>query len=144
MRSEISLTGAFSYGSSGIFQSAGAENSAELALLGPTEKGLTMLRHSLPLLALLTSLAGTATLSSPATAADPVCIPGFFTAQKTSWLLVCQKTVPMAQKGVALTQAGNAVCTTEPYWNFGPKVEAKAGAARGTVKVIYTCGHVEG
>ena len=103
-----------------------------------------MFRHCLPLLTLLMSLSGTVALSTPVSAADPVCVAGFLTAQKTSWLLVCQKTVPVAQKGVALTQAGNAVCTTERYWNFGPKVEAKAGAGAGTVKVIYTCGHVEG
>ena|SRR5687768_14062384 len=89
------------------------------------------------------ALAGVSLLASPAVAA-PTCVPGFASAASTDWLLQCTKTVPIAQKGVALTEAHNATCTTDRYWNFGPKVEAVTHRARGTVTVSYTCGHVEG
>jgi hypothetical protein len=88
------------------------------------------------------SLAGIA--ANSASAAAPVCIAGFATAASSNWLLQCAKTVPIAQKGVALTEAQNAVCKTERYWNFGPKVESKTNRIAGTVQVTYTCGHVEG
>ena len=59
-------------------------------------------------------------LTAPATAAGPSCQFGFQTIQKESWILKCRKTVPMAQKGVALTQAGNANCTTDFLLEFRP------------------------
>lgn len=99
--------------------------------------------HALAALALgLGMLTTPALFVSPAQAADPVCVPGFATVQKTSWLLKCSKTVPIALKGVALTEAGNAHCTTERYWNFGPKVSAEH-LSRTAVRVSYICGHVE-
>ena len=82
------------------------------------------------------------TFTSPAQAADPVCVPGFSTVKKESWLLKCRKTVPLVQKGVALTEAGNAHCTTDSYWNSGPKVTAQQDR-RQMVQVTYICGHVE-
>jgi hypothetical protein len=83
-------------------------------------------------------------LTEAAAAADPTCTSGFQTEQKKSWILKCKKTVPMAQKGVALTQAGNANCTTSAYWNFGPSVTANHLPGNQMVTVRYTCGHVEG
>jgi len=79
-----------------------------------------------------------------AAAAYPSCVSGFQTAEKKSWILKCKKTVPMAQKGVALTQAYNANCTPNAYWNFGPAVTAQHLAGNTLVTVRYTCGHVEG
>jgi hypothetical protein len=84
------------------------------------------------------------TAVAPARAADPTCAAGFSQIEKKSWILRCRKTVPLAQKGVALTQAGNAVCKTEPYWNFGPKVTATHINNNTQVRVDYMCGHVEG
>ncbi len=84
----------------------------------------------------------TTSVTSPALAADPVCVPGFATIQKTGWLLTCRKTAPISQKNVVLTQAGNANCKTNSYWNFGPKVTSHAFHV--LVRVTYTCGHVEG
>lgn len=95
-------------------------------------------------LAAFTSASAIFVTTEPAAAADPVCQFGFSTVQKTSWLLVCRKTVPLMQKGVALTEAGNANCKTNSYWNFGPKVEAKHLIGNRRVRVKYTCGHVEG
>jgi hypothetical protein len=83
-------------------------------------------------------------LTEPAAAADPVCQFGFQTDLKKSWILKCKKTVPLLQKGVALTQAGNANCTPNAYWNFGPAVTAQHIANNTLVTVRYTCGHVEG
>lgn len=80
----------------------------------------------------------------PAASADPVCAPGFKTEQKKSWILKCKKTVAMAQKGVALTQAQTAQCKVNSYWNYGPAVTAKHGPGNVTVTVRYTCGHAEG
>jgi hypothetical protein len=82
--------------------------------------------------------------SAPAAAADPVCQFGFQTDEKKSWLLKCKKTVPLLQKGVALTEAGNANCNTNSYWNFGPAVTAEHIRRNTMVTVRYTCGHVEG
>lgn len=82
--------------------------------------------------------------TSPATAADPVCEFGFQTVMKKSWILKCSKTAPISQKGVLLTQANNANCNTNSYWNFGPKVDAQHLRRNILVKVEYTCGHVEG
>ena len=48
----------------------------------------------------------------------------------------------VSQKGVAITQANNAICKTDSYWNFGPKVVVKQIGSK--VSVTYTCGHVEG
>jgi hypothetical protein len=81
---------------------------------------------------------------STASAADPTCVTGFSTIEKKSWLLRCRRTVPLALKGVALTQAGNAVCNTTPYWNFGPQVTATHINNNTQVRVDYKCGHVEG
>ncbi len=83
-------------------------------------------------------------LSAQASMADPVCTAGFQTVQKTSGLLKCKRTVPMAQKGVALTQAQTAQCKTNSYWNYGPAITAKHSPANLRVTVRYTCGHVEG
>jgi hypothetical protein len=80
----------------------------------------------------------------PAAIAGPSCESGFKTEQKSSSILKCKKTVPMAQKGVALTQAQTAQCQTDSYWNYGPAVTAKHGPANVLVTVRYTCGHVEG
>ena len=95
-------------------------------------------------LAAATSIFALVSMTGPAAAADPVCVAGFQTVQKASWILKCKKTVPMAQKGVALTQAYNANCTPNAYWNFGPAVTAQHIAANTLVTVRYTCGHVEG
>jgi hypothetical protein len=97
----------------------------------------------------LAALAAAATLGvdaavTSARAADPTCAAGFSQIEKKSWILRCRKTVPLVQKGVALTQAGNAVCKTEPYWNFGPKVTATHINNNTQVRVDYMCGHVEG
>lgn len=105
-----------------------------------------MNRTSLAALALAAATAASAylILSGPAAAADPVCESGFQTVMKKSWILKCSKTAPMSQKGVLLTQAYNAHCTTNSYWNFGPKVDAEHLRRNTMVKVDYTCGHVEG
>lgn len=95
-------------------------------------------------LATFTSTAGFLALTLPASAADPVCQFGFSTVQKTGWLLKCRKTVPLLQKGVALTEANNANCKTNSYWNFGPAVTATHLPGNRRVTVRYTCGHVEG
>jgi hypothetical protein len=95
-------------------------------------------------LAAATSIFALVTLTEPAAAADPVCQFGFLTDVKNSWLLKCKKTVPLLQKGVALTQAGNANCNTNSYWNFGPAVTATHLPGNILVLVRYTCGHVEG
>ncbi|MEO8669127.1 MAG: hypothetical protein ABI399_11465 [Bauldia sp.] len=84
------------------------------------------------------------TAVTPAKAADPVCVAGFQKIEKKSWILRCRKTVPLVQKGVALTQAGNAVCNTTAYWNFGPQVTATHINNNTQVRVDYKCGHVEG
>lgn len=94
-------------------------------------------------LAAATSLFALVSLTEPASAADPVCVSGFQTVQKKSWILKCSKTVPIALKGTALTQAYNANCNTNAYWNFGPAVTATTPMP-GFSKVSYTCGHVEG
>ena len=83
-------------------------------------------------------------LTMPASIAGPVCESGFQTEQKQASILKCKKTVRMAQNGVALTQAQNAQCQTDSYWNYGPAVSAKHGPANALVTVRYTCGHVEG
>ena len=83
-------------------------------------------------------------VSATASMANPSCAPGFQTVQKSASILKCRKTVPMAQKGVALTQAETAQCQVNSYWNFGPSVTAKHGAGNVLVTVRYTCGHVEG
>ena len=83
-------------------------------------------------------------ITMPASIADPTCKPGFQTVQKNASILKCRKTVPMAQKGVALTQAETAQCQTDSYWNYGPAVTANHGPANILVTVRYTCGHVEG
>lgn len=77
-------------------------------------------------------------------AAAPSCQFGFATEAKNSWLLKCRKIVPVLQKGVALTQAGNATCKTDSYWNYGPAVTTKHLPGNLLVAVRYTCGHVEG
>ena len=79
-----------------------------------------------------------------AEAADPVCQFGFQTVVQENWILKCRKTAPMAQKGVLLTEAGNASCNTSRYWNFGPKVTAQHLRRNTMVRVEYLCGHVEG
>ena len=79
-----------------------------------------------------------------ASIAGPTCQPGFKTEQKSASILKCKKTVRIAQKGVALTQAQTAQCQTDSYWNYGPAVTAKHGPANVLVTVRYTCGHVEG
>lgn len=83
-------------------------------------------------------------VTMPASIAGPSCESGFKTEQKNASVLKCRKTVPMAQKGVALTQAQTAQCQTDSYWNYGPAVTAKHGPANVLVTVRYTCGHVEG
>ena len=80
--------------------------------------------------------------TSPAEAAAPVCVPGFSTIEKKSWILRCRKIVHVSLKGVTITQANNAICKTDSYWNFGPKVVVKQIGSK--VSVTYTCGHVEG
>lgn len=95
----------------------------------------------------LVTLAGAAALiglTTTATIAAPVCASGFKTEEKKSYVLKCAKTVRMAQKGVALTQAQTAQCQVDSYWNYGPAVTAKHGPANKLVTVRYTCGHVEG
>lgn len=82
-------------------------------------------------------------VTGPANAADPTCESGFQTVEKKSWILKCSKTAPMSQKGVLLTQAYNANCNTNSYWNFGPKVSAQHFRRNTVVKVDYLCGHVE-
>ena len=89
------------------------------------------------------AISASAKLSAPASAA-PVCEFGFQTVQKKSWILKCRKTGPMAHKGMLLTQANNANCTTDSYWNFGPKVSATHLRRNTLVRVEYICGHVEG
>jgi hypothetical protein len=44
---------------------------------------------------------------------------------EATWILKCKKSVSIAQKGVALTQAQNAEYKTGSYWNYGPAVTAK-------------------
>ena len=94
-------------------------------------------------LAVAASTFGYFGMTAPAAAADPVCQFGFQTIEKKSWILKCSKTAPMAQKGVLLTEANNANCTTSRYWNFGPKVSAQHLNRNTMVRVDYTCGHVE-
>jgi hypothetical protein len=96
------------------------------------------------ILAKLLGAAAVLVLTLPASAADPVCRPGFQQVEKNSYVLKCKKTVRMSQKGVALTLAQTAVCNTNSYWNFGPAVTANHGPANVLVTVRYTCGHVEG
>jgi hypothetical protein len=83
-------------------------------------------------------------ITAPAALADPACVSGFQTEQKQASILKCKKRVPMAQKGVALTQAQTAQCQVDSYWNYGPAVTAQHGPANAFVTVRYTCGHVEG
>ena len=83
---------------------------------------------TLTLAAASTALAFLA-ISEPAEAA-PICEFGFQTVQQESWILRCRKTAPMSQKGVLLTEANNANCNTDSYWNFGPKVTAQHLRAR--------------
>lgn len=80
--------------------------------------------------------------TSPAEAADPVCVPGFSTIEKKSWLLRCRKVVMIGQKGATVAQANSANCTTDSYWNFGPNVSVKYMGIK--ISVTYTCGHAEG
>jgi hypothetical protein len=104
-------------------------------------------RITLAGLALLGATAAAAlssTIAPAAAAHAPVCVPGFATETNLSWLLKCQKTVPSAQARVAVTQANNANCTPNSYWNFGPKVTVAANPGRRTTTVTYICGHVEG
>lgn len=82
--------------------------------------------------------------SASASLADPTCAPGFTTEHKSASILKCKKTVRVVKKGVALTEAQNAQCQVNSYWNYGPAVTAKHGAANALVTVRYTCGHVEG
>lgn len=95
-------------------------------------------------LAIAASAAAYALLTGPAAAAAPVCQFGFETEVKNNWLLKCRKTVPLALKGMALTEANNADCKTDSYWNFGPAVTAEHIRRNSMVTVRYTCGHVEG
>lgn len=83
-------------------------------------------------------------ISASASTASPNCVAGFQTEHKSASILKCKKTVRMAQKGVALTQAQTAQCQINSYWNYGPAVSAKHGPANRLVTVRYTCGHVEG
>jgi hypothetical protein len=86
----------------------------------------------------LAKLAGAAIvlgITMPASIADPVCTSGFQTEQKQASILKCKKRVPMAQKGVALTQAETAQCQINSYWNYGPAVTAKHGPANQFVTV---------
>jgi hypothetical protein len=83
-------------------------------------------------------------ITMPASIAGPTCVPGFQTVQKSASILKCRKTVPVLQKGVALTQAQTAQCQVDSYWNYGPAVTANHGPANVLVTVRYTCGHVEG
>lgn len=94
-------------------------------------------------LAATTSASAYLVFTEPADAA-PVCEFGFQTVLKKSWILKCSKMAPMAQKGVLLTQANNANCNTDSYWNYGPQVTAQHLRRNTVVKVGYTCGHVEG
>ena len=103
-----------------------------------------MRRLSVATLAITIAAAVSMFNASKATAADPVCQFGFQTVEKKSWILKCRKTAPMAQKGVLLTEAGNANCKTSRYWNFGPKVSAQHLRGNTMVRVEYICGHVEG
>ncbi|MCW5696294.1 MAG: hypothetical protein KIS96_06105 [Bauldia sp.] len=73
---------------------------------------------------------------------DPVCLPGFVTVQKLSWILRCRAVVPQAQAAATVAQAQGANCNTWSYWNYGPAVTSSA--MRGSVTVEYICGHVEG
>jgi hypothetical protein len=83
-------------------------------------------------------------VSASASIAGPNCVAGFQTVQKSASILKCKKTVPVIQKGVALTQAQTAQCQVDSYWNFGPAVTANHHPANVLVTVRYTCGHVEG
>ena len=83
-------------------------------------------------------------VSASASIAGPTCAPGFQTVQKNASILKCRKTVPVLQKGVALTQAQTAQCQVDSYWNYGPAVTANHHPANVLVTVRYTCGHVEG
>lgn len=94
-------------------------------------------------LAVVTSASASFVLTESAEAA-PSCQFGFQTDLKKNWILKCSKIAPMSQKGVLLTQANNANCTTDSYWNFGPAVTTEHLRRNTVVKVGYTCGHVEG
>jgi len=94
-------------------------------------------------LAAVASTASVVALTGPAVAAEPACIPGFTTLQKETWILRCRKIVPIAQKGMALTEANNANCHFTSYWNYGPDVTSETNRARGTATIRYKCGHVE-
>jgi hypothetical protein len=83
-------------------------------------------------------------VSASTSIAGPNCTPGFQTVQKSASILKCKKTVPVIQKGVALTQAQTAQCQVDSYWNYGPAVTANHHPANVLVTVRYTCGHVEG
>lgn len=103
-----------------------------------------MTRLTTAALTLATATAAFGFAAPIASAADPVCQFGFQTVEKKNWILKCRKTAPMAQKGVLLTEAGNANCKTSRYWNFGPKVTAQHLRRNTMVRVEYICGHVEG
>ena len=100
-------------------------------------------RHCTIIALAFTAVAASASFAAPASAADPVCQFGFKTVEKKSWLLKCRKTALMAYKGTLLTEANNANCTPNSYWNFGPKVTAKHLRRNTVVRVEYLCGHVE-
>jgi hypothetical protein len=66
------------------------------------------------ILAKLLGAAAVLVLTLPASAADPVCRPGFQQVEKNSYVLKCKKTVRMSQKGVALTLARPPSATPTP------------------------------
>lgn len=113
-----------------IIAMAGAALLAFSAAAGPSSAGNALL--------------GGAPVFGGPSVQDPVCAPGFITIQKASWILRCRTVVPIAQYGVALTTAQNAVCNTWSYWNYGPAATGSIQQSRGTATVEYTCGHVEG
>lgn len=91
---------------------------------------------------MLATATGAVTTTVTPAAATPVCVAGFSTIQNLNWLLRCRKTVPVGLIGVTVTQANNAVCRTDNYWNFGPKVTTSITGRLAVVE--YICGHVEG
>ena len=116
---------------------------------------MTMIRHFLCTVTIAAGLAAGALTTSVAPASAigglmgngggaPSCVVGFAAIQQLDWLLKCQRTVPVALMGVAVTQANNANCNTSSYWNYGPNTTTQVNRGRGTATVTYICGHVEG